>query len=388
MSDLVYISDTTLRDGEQTAGVAFSVEDKVTIAKQLDRLGVDEIEAGFPGSSNIEIQAIQAVSKVVTDCRTAVLVRALRADIDKGKEALKHAVRPVACVFAPASDLHIKVKFGTDRDGVRTMIEDAVRYARQRFESVTFSAEDSTRTDVDVLQQFYLAAVEAGASTVSIPDTVGYAQPEEFGALVRHIRTLLGPDIGIRVHCHNDLGVAVANSLAAVRNGANVISCTFNGIGERAGNAALEEIVAALAIRHDYYERSTRVRLNEIYATSQLVSQLSGIAIGSTKPIVGANAFAHSAGIHQQGVLRDRATYEIASPALVGAPARGVVVGKHMGRHGLLAKLRELHVPVPDAQTSNRILAEVKLRAAHGATVDDDTLLDIVAKLGDGSAGE
>jgi 2-isopropylmalate synthase len=384
--DRVYISDTTLRDGEQAAGVAFGIEDKIAIARQLNQLGVDEIEAGFPGISQAEIEAIQAVSKVVTGRRTAVLIRSLREDIDKAREALRYAEQPVACVFAPVSDLHIKVKFGKDRNEVLAMVNNSVRYARRHFEQVTFSAEDCTRANTDALEQFYLTAVEAGASMVSIPDTVGYAQPEEFGELVRRVRALLGPDIDIRVHCHNDLGVAVANSLAAVRNGANVISCTFNGIGERAGNAALEEIAAALTIREDYYKRSIRIKLNEIYATSQLVSRLSGIAIGATKPVVGANAFTHSAGIHQQGVLRDRSTYELASPALVGAPERGLLMGKHTGRHGLLAKLKELNVAVADERTSGAILAEVKSRAQDGAIVDDATLLAIVAEVKEAEA--
>jgi len=381
MSDLVYISDTTLRDGEQAAGVAFGIDDKIAIARQLNKLGVDEIEAGFPGISQEEIEAIQAVSKAVTGCRTAVLVRARRDDIDKAAEALQYAKQPLVCIVAPVSDLHISVKFGKSRAEFLAVVEDSVRYAREHFELVTFSGEDATRAGNDALETFYLSAVAAGASTISIPDTVGYAQPGEFGELVSYVRGLLGPGIGLRVHCHNDLGVAVANSLAGICNGANVVSCTFNGIGERAGNAALEEIVAALAIRADYYQRSTRLRLDEIYATSQLVSRLSGIAIGATKSVVGANAFAHSAGIHQQGVLRDRATYEIASPALIGAPQRGLVMGKHTGRHGLKAKLKELNVVVPDDAASITILAEMKRRAHDGATIDDAALLAIVAEV-------
>lgn len=381
MTDHVQISDTTLRDGEQAAGVAFGLDDKLAIARQLDRLGVDEIEAGFPGSSEAEVEAIQAVSKVVTGRRTAVLVRALRRDIDKGTEALKYAEQPVATVVAPVSELHIRVKFGKTRDELLAMTEDAVQYACKRFQQVIFSAEDVTRADTESLERFYLTALSAGATMVSIPDTVGYAQPEEFGMLVAHVRGLVGPDIDVRIHCHNDLGVGVANSLAAVRHGANIVSCTFNGIGERAGNAALEEIVAALAIREDYYKRTTRLKLDEIYATSQLVSRLSGIAIGATKPIVGANAFAHSAGIHQQGVLRDRTTYEIASPTLVGAPERGLVIGKHTGHHGLQAKLSQLQIDLPSRDAIDAVLAEVKLRAHNGATIDDATLLSIVDRL-------
>lgn len=378
MTDHVQISDTTLRDGEQAAGVAFSADDKVEIARQLNRLGVDEIEAGFPGSSDAEVEAIQAVSKVVTGRRTAVLVRALRSDIDKGAEALKYAEESVATVFAPVSELHIRVKFGKSRDEVLGMIEDTVQYASKRFHHVIFSGEDVTRADIESLERYYLAALSAGATMVSVPDTVGYAQPEEFGQLVAHVRGLVGPDVGVRVHCHNDLGVGVANSLAAVRHGANIVSCTFNGIGERAGNAALEEIVAALEIREDYYQRRTRLKLDEIYATSQLVSRLSGIAIGNTKPIVGANAFAHSAGIHQHGVLRDRATYEIASPNLVGAPERDLVIGKHTGYHGLQAKLSQLQIDLSSRDAIDAVLAEVKLRAQNGATIDDAALLAIV----------
>jgi 2-isopropylmalate synthase len=350
----------------------------VAIARQLNILGVDEIEAGFPGSSQAEVEAIQAVSKAVESRRTAVLVRALRSDIDQAVEALKYAEHPVATIFAPVSELHIRVKFGKSRDEVLAMVEDTVQYACKRFPQVIFSAEDVTRADTESLERFYLTAIAAGATMVSVPDTVGYAQPEEFGHLVAHVRELVGPGIDLRVHCHNDLGVGVANSLAAVSYGANVVSCTFNGIGERAGNAALEEIVAALAIRSDYYGRRTRLKLDEIYATSQLVSRLSGIPVGATKPIVGANAFAHSAGVHQQGVLRDRTTYEIASPALVGAPERGLLMGKHTGHHGLRAKLDQLHVEVPDQTEFDAILAEVKLRAQNGATIDDTTLLAIV----------
>ncbi|GAB7038408.1 MULTISPECIES: homocitrate synthase/isopropylmalate synthase family protein [Catenuloplanes] len=378
MTDHVQISDTTLRDGEQAAGVAFSLDDKVEIAKQLNRLGVDEVEAGFPGSSEAEVAAIQAVSRVVTGRRTAVLVRALRSDIDKGAEALKFAEQPVATLFAPVSELHIRVKFGKTLDEVLAMIEDAVQYACKRFQQVIFSGEDVTRADPETLERCYLTALSAGASMVSVPDTVGYAQPEEFGRLVARVRALVGPDTGVRIHCHNDLGVGVANSLAAVRHGANIVSCTFNGIGERAGNAALEEIVAALAIREDYYQRKTRLKLDEIYATSQLVSRLSGVAIGDTKPIVGANAFAHSAGIHQHGVLQDRSTYEIASPSLIGAPERGLVIGKHTGHHGLRAKLTQLHVDLPSQGAFDAVLAEVKLRAHNGTDIDDATLLSIV----------
>lgn len=380
MNETIYISDTTLRDGEQAPGVAFDTEAKVLIARQLDRLGVDEIEAGFPSSSQEEVEAIRAVSRIAGGKRVAVLIRALRADVDAARQALRYAERPVATIFAPASDLHIKVKLNQTRDAVLRMVDESIRYARRFFERVTFSTEDGTRAEDDALDQFYRVAIEAGASTVSLPDTVGYAQPEEFGQLVRHVRELVGDRIDLRVHCHNDLGMAVANSLSAIRNGANVVSGTFNGIGERAGNAALEEVLTALVVRRDYYRRAVGINMHEIYATSQLVSRLSRIGVAATKPIVGDNAFVHSAGVHQQGVVRDPQTYQVASPELIGASERGLVLGKHTGRHGLVAKLGQLGVTQVNELPLDAILTEVKRRAIDSKAVDDDALLAIVAK--------
>ena len=349
----VIIFDTTLRDGEQSPGASLSVEEKVTIAHQLARLGVDVIEAGFPISSGAQFEATRRIAQEVEGPIIAGLARAVREDIDRAWEALKGAKRPRIHTFIATSDIHIRSKFASDKYG-RTMEEkkerilemavEAVRHAKSYTPDVEFSPEDAGRTDPDYLCRVVEAVIDAGATTVNIPDTTGYTMPEEFGGLIRTLFKRV-PNIHkaiISVHCHNDLGLAVANSLAAVREGARQVECTINGLGERAGNAALEEIVMALKVRRDMFGLDTGINTKEIYRTSRLVAHLTGIDVQPNKAIVGANAFAHESGIHQDGVLKERATYEIMRPEDIGLERSRIVLGRHSGRHGFRARLEEL----------------------------------------------
>ena len=352
-NDRVIIFDTTLRDGEQSPGAALSVEEKVTIAHQLARLGVDVIEAGFPISSGAQFEATRRIAQEVEGPVIAGLARAVKEDIDRAWEALTGAKRPRIHTFIATSDIHIRRKIASDKYG-RTMEEkkerilemavEAVRHAKSYTPDVEFSPEDAGRTDPDYLCRVVEAVIDAGATTVNIPDTTGYTMPEEFGGLIRTLFKRV-PNIHkaiISVHCHNDLGLAVANSLAAVREGARQVECTINGLGERAGNAALEEIVMALKVRRDMFGLDTGINTKEIYRTSRLVAHLTGIDVQPNKAIVGANAFAHESGIHQDGVLKERATYEIMRPEDIGLERSRIVLGRHSGRHGFRARLEEL----------------------------------------------
>ncbi len=374
----VYFSDTTMRDGEQTPNVAFDLQAKIRIAQQLAKLNVDEIEVGFPGASPEDVKVIQAVAERIRDKRIAVLVRATKGDMDQARIALRQAEKPVANLFIPASDLHIETKLNKTRAEVLQMAVDAVKYARGFFERIVFSAEDATRSDPDFLGEMLAAAIDAGAEVVSIPDTVGYTQPTEFGLLTKKMYQITRDKAHLRVHCHNDLGMAVANTLVAVENGATILSCTINGMGERTGNAALEEVAAALAVRQDYYQCTTNINMKEIYATSSLIRELSGVNFANNKPVVGDAVFAHTAGIHQHAVLKDRRTYEIMSPELVGAPEHGLILSKHTGRHGLLKKLKQLGVENVGDEALSYILSEVKKHAVHKKSLSDDELLAIV----------
>ncbi|CAB50254.1 2-isopropylmalate synthase [Pyrococcus abyssi] len=340
----VYIFDTTLRDGEQTPGVSLTVEEKVEIAKQLAKLNVDVIEAGFPIASEGEFKAVKKIATEVEDPTIAALARAVEKDIDRAGEALRNAEKNRIHTFIATSPIHMKYKLRKEPEEVKKLAVKAVEHATKYTEDVEFSAEDATRSDWDFLVEVYEAVIDAGATVINVPDTVGYATPEEFYELVRYLRRNISNIKGVQisVHCHDDLGLAVANSLSAIRAGADQVEVTVNGIGERAGNAALEEVIVALDVRRDFYKVKTDVNLKEIARTSKLVSHLTGIEVPPNKAIVGGNAFAHESGIHQDGVLKERTTYEIIDPKKLGFSGSKIVLGKHSGRHAFRKKLEEL----------------------------------------------
>ena len=351
----LYIFDTTLRDGEQTAGVNLTVEEKVQIAKQLERLGVDIIEAGFAISSPADFEAIQRISKEVKKSTVCSLARAVEADIRTAWDALKEAENPRIHTFIATSDIHLKYKLKMTREEALRRAVEAVKLIQDVSEGraeVEFSAEDAGRTDLKYLYEVLEAVIEAGAKVVNIPDTVGYAIPDEWYEKILSIKENV-PNIDkaiISVHCHNDLGLATANSLMAVKAGARQVECTVNGIGERAGNAAMEEIVMAINVRRDQFSVYTDIDTTQIYRTSQLVSRLTGMMIARNKPIVGENAFAHESGIHQHGVLAKRETYEIMKPEDIGLKESKIVLGKHSGRHAFRKKLEEMGILLSDEQ--------------------------------------
>src|SRR5262249_24452268 len=329
--DVVRIFDTTLRDGEQSPGFSMNTEEKIRMAKQLAALNVDIIEAGFPISSKGDLEAVQAVAKEVRSVPIAALARAKKQDIDAAIEALKPAAASRLHIFLATSDLHLGVKLNMSREQAMEAITSLLRYGRQHVGEVEFSAEDAGRTDVEFLCQVCRAAVDAGATTLNLPDTVGYAVPEEYGAMFMRVREHLGDPAGVTLsaHCHDDLGLAVANSLAAVRAGVRQIECTINGIGERAGNASLEEIAVALAVRKENFGVTTNIKLDQLFPASRMLTEITGAQVAPNKAVVGANAFAHEAGIHQDGIIKNPLTYEIISPETVGVPARSLGMGKH-----------------------------------------------------------
>jgi 2-isopropylmalate synthase len=340
----VYVFDTTLRDGAQSPGVSLNVQEKLEIARQLARLNVDVIEAGFPAASPGEFEAVRLVAEKVQGPIVAGLARVALSDIDTCWQALKNARRPRIHTFIATSDVHMKYKLRMTREQVLEAVDRGVRHAKSYCQDVEFSPEDASRSDLDFLLQVLAAAIEAGATVLNIPDTVGYATPEEFGRFIREIHTRLPyrDRVILSVHCHNDLGLATANSLAAVQNGAQQVECTVNGIGERAGNTALEEIVMALYTRRDIYDAETAIRTEEIYRTSRLVASLSGMPVQYNKAVVGRNAFQHASGIHQDGVLKERTTYEIMNPETIGLITEHIVLGKYSGRHAFRHRLEQL----------------------------------------------
>ena len=342
MAQHVQIFDTTLRDGEQSPGCSLHVREKRRMAAKLVDLGVDVIEAGFPIASDGDFEAVRLVAGETRGVTVAALARACEADITRAARALEGAERPRIHTFIATSDNHLKYKLRKTREQVFDEAVQAVRLARRYVDDVEFSAEDATRTEVGFLRQVTRAAIEAGAATVNIPDTVGYCTPDEFGGLIASLVADTGDSAAISVHCHNDLGLAVANSLAAVQAGARQVECTVNGIGERAGNCALEEIVMILEVRRDRLPYRTNVNTTQLFPASQLLSSLITFGPQPNKSIVGRNAFAHEAGIHQDGVLKERTTYEIIDPATVGVPESRLVLGKHSGRHALRARLQDL----------------------------------------------
>jgi 2-isopropylmalate synthase len=357
--DVVRIFDTTLRDGEQSPGFSMNTDEKIRMARQLAKLGVDTIEAGFPISSRGDLQAVQAVAREVRDVPIAALARAKKSDIDAAVEALTPAASSRLHIFLATSDLHLQVKLHMTREQAIEAIASMIRYGRQHVAEVEFSAEDAGRTEIGYLCQVCKTAVDAGATILNLPDTVGYAVPEEYGEMFRRVREFLGDQQGITLsaHCHDDLGLAVANSLAAVRAGVRQIECTVNGIGERAGNAALEEIAVALAVRKDSFGVTTNIKLDQLFPASRLLTEVTGAVVAPNKAVVGANAFAHEAGIHQDGIIKNPLTYEIISPETVGVPSRSLVMGKHSGRNALRSNLRDLGFAPSDAE-----LAEIYRR--------------------------
>jgi 2-isopropylmalate synthase len=348
--DRVIIFDTTLRDGEQSPGASMNLEEKIKIALLLEEMGVDVIEAGFPIASNGDFEAVREVSKLVKNSTVCGLSRAGRMDIDRAWEAVQHAKRPRIHTFISTSPLHMKFKLQMEPEQVHQAVIDSVTHARNLCDDVEWSCEDGSRSEHDFLCRTIESAIKAGARTINIPDTVGYAVPEEFGALIRMLFERV-PNIDkavVSVHCHNDLGLAVANSLAAIGAGARQVECTINGLGERAGNASLEEIVMALRTRHDAMPYRSDVKTEYITRASRLVSAITGFVVQPNKAVVGANAFAHESGIHQDGMLKHAGTYEIMTPESVGLTKSSLVMGKHSGRHAFKAKLKELGFDIGD----------------------------------------
>jgi len=382
MVDKVLIFDTTLRDGEQSPGVALNAADKMEIARQLEKLGVDIIEAGFPKTSPGDFEAVQAIAREIKGSQIAGLAHADPGAVDACWDAVKVGVAPRIHVFLSSSDIHIMHQLAKDKETVLEMARAMVARAAGYCSDVEFSPMDATRSDREYVYWMLEQVIAAGATTVNIPDTVGYTTPEEFAEFIRDIRNKV-PNIDkarISVHCHNDLGLAVANSLAAVKAGARQIETCINGIGERAGNAALEEVVMAIRTRKDFFDVETDIKTNELYRTSRLVSDLTGMSIQPNKAIVGSNAFRHQSGIHQDGVLKMRETYEIMDAKDIGLPSGGgeIVLGKVSGRHGFKARLEELGYDLTEEELSRAFMAFKEL-ADKKAEIDDRDLEAIVA---------
>src|SRR5277367_5517453 len=342
MANRVYIFDTTLRDGEQSPGCSMTVPEKLRLARKLVELGVDVLEAGFPIASDGDFEAVDAVSREFPWAQVAALARANTPDIERAAAALKHAKRPRIHTFIATSDIHLKYKLKKSQQQVLDEAVAAVELARRHVDDVEFSAEDGARTDPDYLEKVSRAVVAAGARTVNIPDTVGYSVPAEYAALIGRVAKALGDSAVVSVHCHDDLGLAVANSIAAVAAGARQIECTINGIGERAGNCSLEEVVMLFKTRPDRLPFDTGIRTEHLYSASQMLASMITFGPQPNKAIVGRNAFAHEAGIHQDGYLKEKSTYEIIDPRTVGIPEGRLVLGKHSGRHALGQRAKEL----------------------------------------------
>ena len=377
---VVEFLDTSLRDGEQTPGVNFSIKEKVAIARQLEKWGISAIEAGFPAASPDSFTAVKEIAKAMKKTAVTGLARSVKSDIDACYEALKDAKYPQIHVFIATSSIHREFKLNKSKEEILEAISEHVSYARSKFEVVEFSPEDATRTELDFLLQVVQTAVDSGATYINIPDTVGFTTPEEYGSIFKYLIDNVQTDRQIiySPHCHDDLGMAVANSLAAVKNGAGRVEGTINGIGERAGNAALEEIAVALNIRQDYYQAETSIVLNETINTSEMVSRFSGIPVPKNKAVVGGNAFSHESGIHQDGVLKNPLTYEIITPELVGVKSNSLPLGKLSGRHAFVEKLRDLALDFTD-EDIKPLFAKFKALADKKQEVTDADIRALVA---------
>ncbi|HZP01192.1 MAG TPA: 2-isopropylmalate synthase [Terriglobia bacterium] len=379
MADKVYIFDTTLRDGEQSPGCSMNLEEKLQMARQLDRLNVDILEAGFPIASQGDYDAVKAISAEIRRPIIAALARANKLDIDRAWDALKEAARPRIHTFLATSDIHLQYKLHKTREEILKMISWSVAHAKSYCQDVEFSPEDAGRTDRSYLVECCHAAVEAGATVLNLPDTVGYCLPFEYEKMFADVQARVpGMDkVILSTHTHDDLGLAVANTLGGLRGGARQVECTINGIGERAGNASLEEVVMALHVRRDVLPLYTDIRTEELFASSQLLTRLTGVAVQRNKAIVGRNAFAHEAGIHQDGVLKNAITYEIITPQTVGMPSNQIVLGKHSGRHALVKRFEDLGYKLtkPEVDRAYEIFCQIADRKKN---VYDEDLLAIV----------
>jgi len=382
MTDKLIIFDTTLRDGEQSPGASMTKEEKIRIAKALERMRVDVIEAGFPAASNGDFDAVQAVAKAVRESAVCALARARDGDIDRAGEALREASAPRLHTFIATSPIHMKMKLQMQPDEVLEQAVRSVKRALRYCDDVEFSAEDAGRSEIDFLCRIFEAVIDAGARTVNVPDTVGYSVPAQFGGLIGALRERIpNADKAVfSVHCHNDLGLAVANSLAAVMQGARQVECTVNGLGERAGNAALEELVMAVRTRQDVFPCRTDVATREIVPASRLVANITGFAVQPNKAIVGANAFAHESGIHQDGVLKSRETYEIMRAEEVGWHANRMVLGKHSGRNAFRTRLQELGVALSSEEQLNEAFSRFKELADKKHEIFDEDLQALITE--------
>lgn len=377
----ITIFDTTLRDGEQSPGSSMNLQEKLVMARQLERLGVDVLEAGFPIASDGDFEAVRAVAREIRGPKIAGLARAIKADIDRAWQAVRGAQRPRLHVFLATSDIHLQYKLRISREQCIRQAAESVHFAHTLCDDVEFSPEDATRTEPEFLYAVIEAVIAAGATTINIPDTVGYNVPSEMGRIIGAIcaRVRDREDVIISTHCHNDLGLAVANSLAAVEAGARQVECTINGIGERAGNASLEEIVMALRVRSDVMPFTTAIRTDQLYPTSQLLTEITGVAVQPNKAIVGRNAFAHEAGIHQDGMIKNPLTYEIMTPHSVGVPESKLVLGKHSGRHALGLRCGQLGYKF-ERRDLDRIYKRFVALADEIKTVEDQHLLAIIGE--------
>ena len=381
MEDKIIVFDTTLRDGEQSPGFSMNTAEKIHLASQLENLKIDVLEAGFPSSSEGDFEAVQMIAQKVRTVQVAALARASKPDIDAAWGSVKGAENPRIHVFIATSDIHLEHKLKMSRDQVINQAVDAVKYAAQFTNNVEFSAEDGSRSDRDFLCKVFEAAISAGATTVNLPDTVGYAIPAEFADLVAYVKGHT-PNIGkaiLSVHCHNDLGLATANTLASINAGARQVEVTVNGIGERAGNTSLEEVIMALHTRRNYLPYYTEIDTREIYPSSHLLAMITGIPVQPNKAIVGANAFAHEAGIHQDGVLKNKTTYEIIEPATVGLETNRLIMGKHSGRHAFRDRLRKLGYELSEGDT-DRLFTKFKDLADKRKEIVDEDLEVLVAE--------
>jgi 2-isopropylmalate synthase len=360
-NDRVIIFDTTLRDGEQSPGASMTMEEKVEVAKKLDELGVDVIEAGFPVSNQKDFEAFKVISREVKNAQVCALARCVEKDITIAWEAIKEAKNPRIHVFLATSDIHLKHKLEITRQEALMRIKEMVSYAKSLCKNIEFSAEDASRTENEFLKEAFRTAIKAGATTLNIPDTVGYSQPEEFGRIVKSItqmQEVIEGNIIVSVHCHDDLGLATANSLEGIKNGARQAECTINGIGERAGNAALEEIVVALKTREDYYKLETKIKTEKIMEMSKIVSEKTRMSVQKNKAIVGENAFAHESGVHQHGVIKKAECYEVINAKSVGAESK-LTLGKLSGRHAVNLFLKSRGINASE-EILNKAIEEIK----------------------------